>query len=387
MTYDAIVIGVGGMGSATVYHLAKRRASVLGLEQFNIGHDLGSSHGINRIIRLAYAEGSSYVPMLRRAYQLWRQIQRTAGEQLLYVTGGVDAGPEAGSIVQGSLRSCKEHRLRHELLDASMLHRRFPGYHLSSDLVAVYQPDAGFVLSERAIIAYVMAAQACGAEIHGLEPVKSWEVRRGRVTVTTEKGSYHARKLVITAGPWAAKVVPFLIEPRLAEPQRQVLIWTQPLRPHYFQLGAFPIFNMEVPVAGTLHRYYGFPIFAFPGFKLGKYHHLNEPADPDRMERKCDQRDEQVLREAIRRYFPDANGPTMAMKTCIFTNSVDEHFVIGPLPHSSQVLVAAGFSGHGFKFASVVGEILADLALEGASDRFDLSMFDLTHPRRSRGAP
>ena len=358
MVYDAIVIGVGGMGSATAYQLAKRGASVLALGQFNIGHDFGSSHGVNRIIRLAYSEGSSYVPLLRRAYQLWRRIQQVAGEQLLYVTGGVDAGPREGSIVQGGLLSCREHQLRHELLGSERLQRRFPGFRLPRDLVAVYQPDAGFIMSERAIIAFVTAAQALGATIHGLEPVRSWRVGRGRVAVKTD-----------------------LSKRRLAEPERQVLIWTHPLRPKYFQFGAFPIFNMEAPISGSMHRYYGFPAFSVPGFKFGKYHHLNESTDPDRMKRACGPKNERALRDAIVRYFPDANGPTMAMKACLFTNSPDEHFVIGTLPGCTRVIVAAGFSGHGFKFASVVGEIMADLALEGSSQRFDLSMFDLEHHR------
>jgi sarcosine oxidase len=381
MTYDVIVIGVGGMGSATAYHLSARGASVLGLEQFSIGHGLGSSHGVTRIIRLAYAEGSAYVPMLRRAYRLWRQIERTAGEQLLYVTGGVDAGPEDGAIIAGSVRSCREHRLKHELIDADELHRRFPGYRLPKNLVAVYQPDAGFVLSERAIVAYVCAAQARGAEIHGHERVRSWEERRGLVFVQTTRNTYQARRLVITAGPWASKVVPSLRRQRLAVPERQVMIWTQPKRPARFQVGTFPIFNMEAREGSRMARYYGFPVFGVPGFKLGKYHHLKEAVDPDRMDRECHPRDEFVLRSAIRRYFPDADGPTLSMKTCLFTNSPDEHFVIGPHPAYSRVVVAAGFSGHGFKFASVVGEVLADLALDGASTRFDLEMFALDHPR------
>lgn len=376
MTFDAIVLGVGGMGSATTYHLARRGARVLGLEQFNIGHDLGSSHGVTRIIRLAYSEGSGYVPMLRRAYTLWREIQRVAREQLLFITGGIDAGPEDGAIVRGSLQSCRDHRLRHEHLDAGALRRRFPGYRLPARLVGIYQPDAGFVLSERAIVAYVTAAQALGAEIHGLEHVRSWKVTRGRVVVTTDRGAYTARKLVITAGAWASQVVPYLRRRRLALPERQVMIWTQPRRPDNFALGVFPIFNMEVPEGNRMPRYYGFPVFGVPGFKFGKYHHRKELTDPSTMDRECHPRDEKLLREAIGRYFPDAAGPTLAMKTCLFTNSPDEHFVIGKHPEHERVVIAAGFSGHGFKFASVIGEILADLSLEGSAQHFDLTMFD-----------
>jgi sarcosine oxidase len=374
--FDAIVIGVGGMGSAAAYHLAKRGARVLGIEQFNIGHDLGSSHGVTRIIRLAYAEGSSYVPMLRRAFRLWREIQRVAKERLLFITGGIDAGPEDGAIVQGSLHSCRDHGLRYEQLDAEALRRRFPGYRLPAGLVAIHQPDAGFVLSERAIVAYIAAAQALGAEIHGLERVRSWKVERGRVLVRTDRATYSGRKLIVTAGAWASKVVPYLLRRRLAVPERQVLIWTQPRKPDRFALGAFPIFNMEVEERDQLSRYYGFPVFAVPGFKFGKYHHLHEVTDPATMDRECRPRDEALLRSAIQRYFPDGAGPTLAMKTCLFTNSPDEHFVIGKHPAHDRVVIAAGFSGHGFKFASVIGEILADLALEGRAEHFDLAMFD-----------
>jgi len=383
MKYDAIVIGAGSMGSATTYYLAKQGSRVLALEQFNIGHELGSSHGVNRIIRLAYAEDPAYVPLLRRAYKLWRQMESVSKERLLFITGGIDAGPPDGAIVQGSLKSCRQHRLKHEQWDSKELRRRVPGFHLPPGMTAIFQPEGGFLLSERAVIAYVTAAQALGAEVHARENVLRWEAERNRVVVHTERSSYIAARLVITAGAWAAKLVPHLRRRRLASPERQVLIWTQPRRPELFRLGAFPVFNMEAPEGNEMSRYYGFPIFGVPGFKLGKYHHRHEQVDPDRMDRECHPEDEAVLREAIQRYFPDADGPTMAMKTCLFTNSPDEHFVLDLHPDYPHVSIAAGFSGHGFKFASVVGEIMADFALAGQSRRFsDLSLFSITRQRR-----
>jgi sarcosine oxidase len=382
MKYDAIVIGAGSMGSATTYYLAKQGCRVLALEQFNIGHELGSAHGVNRIIRLAYAEDPAYVPLLRRAYKLWRQMERVSKERLLYITGGIDAGPPDGAIVQGSLKSCRLHRLKHEQWDSKQLRRRVPGFHLPQGMAAIFQPDGGFLLSERAVIAYITAAQALGAEIHAREKVLRWEASRNRVVVHTDRDSYIGARLVITAGAWAAKLVDGLRKRRLASPERQVLIWTQPLRPDLFRLGVFPVFNMEAPEANQMDRYYGFPIFGIPGFKLGKYHHRMEQVDPDRMDRECHPADEAVLRKAIQRYFPDANGPTMAMKTCLFTNSPDEHFVLDLHPDYTNVSIAAGFSGHGFKFASVVGEIMADFALAGQSQRFsDLSLFSMTRRR------
>jgi sarcosine oxidase len=368
--YDVIVIGVGGMGSATVYQLARRGVRVLGLEQFDIPHDRGSSHGINRIIRLAYFEHPSYVPLLRRAYELWRQIENLAGERLLVITGSVDAGHPSDDPVKGALLACSLHHLSHEVLDAAALRRRFPGYRLADDMVAVHQPDGGFVLSERAIVAYVMAAQDLGAEIRAREPVVSWESSEDHVEVRTAQGTYRAGRLIITAGAWASRLVPALA--RLAIPERQVLIWTQPLRPEYFRLGAFPVFNMRTPEG----HYYGFPVYGIPGFKLGRYHHRAERTDPDTVDREIHAEDEAALREGIRRYFPDADGPTMAMKTCMFTNSPDEHFILDRHPQHPNVCIAAGFSGHGFKFCSVVGEIMADLALEGGSGH-DLALFRL----------
>ncbi len=374
MTYDLIVIGVGGMGSATLYHAARRGLAVLGLEQFDIPHAQGSSHGVNRIIRLAYYEHPSYVPLLRRAYALWRDLENLAGERLLIVTGSVDIGRADSSTVQGSLLSCREHHLPHEVLDATSLRRRFAGYQLAADMVGVHQPDGGFVLCERCIVAHVAAAQALGAEVHGRERVLEWHDDDQGVSVTTTRGTYRARKLVVCAGAWARTMVPALRE--LAVPERQVMIWTQPLKPDYFRLGAFPVFNMEVPEG----RFYGFPVYGIPGFKVGKYHHRSERVDDaDAMDRECHPEDEEVLREGIARYFPDANGPTMAMKACMFTNAPDEHFIIDRLPDHPHVAVAAGFSGHGFKFCSVIGEIMTELALDGAT-RLDTSLFRLDRP-------
>jgi sarcosine oxidase len=370
-TYDVVVVGVGGMGSATVYQLARRGVRVLGLEQFDIPHELGSSHGISRIIRLAYAEDPRYVPLLRGAYELWRELENRAGERLLIITGGIDAGFEDSATVKGALRACAIHHLPHELLTAAALRRRFPGYRLRANMVGVYQPDAGFLLSERCIVAHVMAAQELGAEIHARERVIEWREAKKWLVITTNRGIYRAKKLVITAGPWARALVPELRH--LAVPERQVLIWTQPRRPEFFRLGSFPVFNMQAPEG----RFYGYPIYAIPGFKLGRYNHRRERVeDPDHMDRGCYPQDEEILRVPISRYFPDADGPTMGMRTCLFTNSPDEHFILDLHPEWPQVAIAAGFSGHGFKFCSVVGEIMSDLAVDG-STRWDINLFRL----------
>jgi sarcosine oxidase len=371
MTYDVIVVGIGGMGSATLYHLARRGLHVLGIERFDIPHELGSSHGQSRIIRLAYAEHPDYVPLLRRAYMLWHELEEHVGEKLLIVTGGIDAGAENSATVQGSIASCAIHDLPHGCLDAAALRRRFPGYRLAPDMVAVYQPDAGFLLPERCVLAHANAARRCGAEIHRGQRVLRWRAIDRGVEVETEEGSYRARKLVVAAGPWARTLLPMLSD--LAVPERQVMLWTRPLAPEHFRCGSFPVFNMEAPEG----RFYGFPMYGVPGFKIGKYNHRRERIDdPDRTDRVCHPSDEEVLREGIRRYFPDANGPTLDMKACIFTNSPDEHFILDILPDHPNVVVAAGFSGHGFKFCSVMGEIVADLVVAGRTDH-DIRLFRL----------
>ncbi|MBZ0278227.1 MAG: N-methyl-L-tryptophan oxidase [Anaerolineae bacterium] len=360
--YDVIVIGVGGMGSATVYELAKRGKKVLGLEQFDIPHTMGSSHGFTRIIRMAYFEHPDYIPLLRRAYELWHALERETGQTLLVTTGGLDAGLPESHVFKGSLYSCQVHGLPHEVLTGAEVNRRFPGYQLLPDMQAVFQPDAGFLLPEQCIIGFVQAAQALGAKVHGREPVLAWEPVGEGVQVRTARGTYTADRLVITAGAWAGKLLPQLAT--AAVPERQVLIWMQPHRPEWFTPRRFPVFILHAEEG----IYYGFPVHGIPGFKLGYYHHLKEVVDPDGFDRNAvTEQDEAVLRAASARYFPAANGPTLSLKTCMFTNSPDEHFILDRHPDYPQVSVAAGFSGHGFKFCSVIGEIMADLATTDSS--------------------
>ena len=374
--YDVIVLGLGGMGSATLFHLARRGVRVLGLERFNLVHEYGSSHGLTRIIRLAYWEHPTYVTLLRRAYEQWRELETLAGERLLHITGSVDAGAEAGPIFQGALRSSELHGLTHEVMDGAELHRRFPGYRLPKEIRCLYQPEGGFLLPERCDIAHIDQALARGAEVRCREPVLEWGAGGGRVWVRTAHGRYEAGRLIICAGPWASQLVPELAG--LAVPERQVLAWLQPSRPDYFRPDVFPVFNLEVEEG----RYYGLPSFLIPGFKFGKYHHRGEQVDPDTMNREPQPADEELLRTFARRYFPDAAGATLMLKACLFTNSPDHHFILDQHPEYPEVALAAGFSGHGYKFCSVIGEVMADLALDGQS-RHDTEFFRLTRFSRS----
>jgi sarcosine oxidase len=368
--FDVIVLGVGGMGSATVYQLARRGKRVLGLERFDIPNAMGSSHGLTRIIRLAYYEHPSYVPLLRRAYELWRELEQQTGERLLYITSSIDAGPAGSDCFAGSLRSAMLHNVPHDVLTGPEVNRRFPGYRLPADHFAVLQPDGGFLLSEQAIVTHVVAAQALGAEVHGRERVLEWQATADGVRIRTNRASYQADRLVVTAGAWAAVMLPEL--QRLAVPERQVLAWLQPTEPALFAAHHFPVFNLQVDEG----RFYGFPIHGVPGFKFGRYHHLSEQTTAESVDRECHLRDEAVLREFAAKYFPAGNGPTMSLRACLFTNTPDEHFIIDLHPRHSQLVIAAGFSGHGYKFCSVVGEILADLAVQG-STRHDIGLFQL----------
>jgi sarcosine oxidase len=365
--YDAVVVGVGGMGSSALYHLARRGKRVLGLERFDLAHEHGSSHGLTRIIRLAYFEHPDYVPLLRRAYELWRELQSEAGEQLLHITGIVEGGEH---ILEGVLRSCAEHDIAHEVLTGAELSKRFPAYRLPAGIEVAYQADGGFVVPERCIVAHVEGALACGATLRARERVLEWDERENGVRIRTDRGVVEAEQLVLTAGAWSDDVA------RLAagsvKPVRQVLAWFQPTRPELFTPERMPVFNLILDG----DHFYGFPAFGIPGVKVGRYERQGESGDPDRISREPTVADETRLRELTGRYLPDGAGPTVALKTCLFELSPDEHFIVDRHPSAPSAVVAAGFSGHGYKFCSVIGEILAELAIDGAT-RHDVELFRL----------
>ena len=376
--YDVVILGVGGMGSAAAYQVAKRGLSVVAIEQFEPGHDRGSSHGLSRIIRLAYFEHPSYVPLLHRAFALWRELEEESGERLLHVTGAIDAGPPGSRVVEGSLESCRVHHLRHELLSGRELYQRFPGYSLPDEYRAVFQPDGGFLEPERCIQAHVRLAERRGAMVRTGVRVRDWKQDGTGVVVVLDHEVIRAWHLVICAGAWTPKLVPSLAP--LLSPERQVVGWFGVSEPAAFALGSFPVFVMTTPDG----HFYGFPEHGVAGFKIGKYHHRSEPVDPDSMRRSSDEIDEAVLRDCVSSCFPGANGPLLRASTCIFTNTPDEHFIIDRLPGTPQALVVSACSGHGFKFCSVVGEIVADLVQDG-STQHDLSLFKLDRFAR-RGA-
>ena len=359
------------MGSATLYQLAKRGVKALGIEQFSIPHDMGSSHGLTRIIRLAYYEDPSYVPLLRRAYALWDELEREFGQQLFFQTGSIDMGPADGDVFSGSLRSCQENDLAHEVLDSVELQRRFPGYRLPAGTMALFQPQGGLLIPELCVQAHADLAVKRGAALHTGERVLGWDILADeRVRVRTDAASYTCEKLIISGGAWAYKLAPVLAG--AAVPERQVLIWLRPKRPEWFTPERFPVWNGELDEG----RFYGFPEFnpagSTPGMKFGRWHHRHEICDPDTVDRGVYPEDEALLRAFAERYLPDGAGETLNMAVCMFTNTADEHFVLDTVPGAPQVSIAAGFSGHGFKLASVVGEVMADLAQRGET-RHDIA--------------
>ncbi|SFR28800.1 sarcosine oxidase [Lentzea waywayandensis] len=363
MIYDVIVIGLGGMGSAAAYRLAQRGKRVLGLEKFTPVHAHGSSHGGSRITRQAYFEDPAYVPLLLRAHEMWDQIERDSGEHVFHRVGGVIVGdPDRGAIT-GSRASVEQFGLKHELLDASQLRERFPGMRPADDEIGLYEPGAGFVVPETAVRAHLALAQRAGADLRFEEPVTHWESGR----VTTARATYEAEHVVVCPGPWAPELlgdlgIPFEIE-------RQVQFYFTPdedFRDH-------PIYIWD-RADGT--NFYGFP--AHDGAVKVAFHSGGQICTPETIDRTVHAHEVEAMANATRSPMPGLAGTFQRAATCMYTNTADRHFVIA---REHDVTVACGFSGHGFKFVPVVGEILADLVIDGAT-RHPIGLFD---PARLRG--
>jgi sarcosine oxidase len=368
--FDVVVCGLGAMGSAALHQLARRGRRVLGIERFTPGHDRGSSHGQTRIIRLGYFEHPSYVPLLRRAYALWRELEQRCDRQFLHITGIAEIGRPDGALVQGTLASARLHDLRHDVLAAAQAMRRFPTLRLPPDYLTVLQPDGGYVEVETSIAASVALAQACGAEIRSGEGVRGIEPRAGAARVVCDSGTVEAGSVIVTAGPWADRLLPgFPVPLRVT---REVVAWFEPLDADSFSAGRFPVFIIE-----SRHgMHYGIPPHGGAGLKVAKHHHRDETVDPERYDRTVSAGDEALIRAAMAEHLPAGNGRLIDAKTCLYTMSPDGHFVIDRLPGSPEVIVASPCSGHGFKFAPVIGEILADLAI-GGTTAHDISRFRL----------
>jgi sarcosine oxidase len=368
--YDVIVAGLGAAGSATVHQLAQRGAAVLGLDRYSPPHGFGSSHGRSRIIREAYAEGSLYVPFVQRAYECWADLERQSGQTLFAQTGGLMIGPEDGPLVRGALTSAREHDLPHEVLSASEVHHRFPGLIPRLDMVGVWEPRAGVLFPERAIETQLMLATRAGAELRFEEPLAGWRKAGDNVEVTTPAGTYAASRLVLAAGAWTRSLLPDLDLPLVVE--RTVIYWFRPEpATDRFAPDRFPVFIFEI---SPDNLWYGFPDLG-EGVKAA-LHHQGESTDADTVRRAVGPEEVARIRAIVQSFMPDADGPLVDSAVCMYTNTPDGDFLIDFHPSHSSVLIASPCSGHGFKFSSAIGEILADLAMEGRS-RFDLAPFRL----------
>jgi monomeric sarcosine oxidase len=367
--YDVAIIGLGAMGSAAAHHLAARGARVVGLEQFTPAHDQGSSHGDSRIIRQAYFEHSSYVPLLRRAYELWEAAEAESGRHLLTLTGGLMIGRPEATTVAGTLLSAQTWGLEHEVLDAAAVRRRFPTFALADDEVAVHEERAGFVAPEETVRAHVDLARRHGADLRFAERVLRWDVRGDGVEVATATERFRADRLVVSAGAWAPQLLRLPIPMRV---ERQIMHWFAPdggTAP--FAADRHPVYVWE---DATGEQIYGFP--ARPGEDTAKvaFFHRPDPTDPDHVDRQVHPEEVREITRYVSTRLPALTRHVRAL-TCLYITTPDHHFVLGPHPDHPQVSVAAGFSGHGFKFTPVVGEILADLALQGGTSR-DITLFD-----------
>jgi sarcosine oxidase len=362
MSYDVIVVGLGAMGSAAAYRLAQRGARVLGLEAFGRAHELGSSGGLTRIIRLAYFEHPDYVPMLRAAWEMWPHIEAEAGVpgELIKVTGGLYIGRRGSAVLDGSLKSAQAHGLAHELLDVDEARRRFPALAVDDDMAALHEPLAGIVFPDKAIGTHLRLAERNGAAFHFEERVTGWESDGEGIRVTTALGSYSADRLVLAAGAWLPSLAPELQLPLTVE--RNVLFWFSPTgSPEIFEADRLPVWIAELD---DEHAYYGFPALPNQGVKVAR-HHGGAKVDPDVVDRHASAADEQPVRDFMSRYMPLANGPRLDSRVCMYTNTPDFNFILDLHPADDRVVVASPCSGHGFKFSNVIGSIVADLSLTG----------------------
>ena len=357
--YDAIVIGTGGVGSAAMYHLARRGVKVLGLDRFPPAHDRGSSHGRTRIIRQAYFEHSDYVPLLKRAYELWSELEQLQGKQLYREIGLLQIGPSDGVVVPGVLKSAAQHNLPVETFSPDDMRRQFPGFRVADERQGVLERRAGYLRVEDCVLAHLAAAEWHGAELKTGAAVVSWRAEGNGVMVNTDSAAFHADKLILTAGPWAGHLLRDLNIP--LEVRRKPQFWFACDDPRYHADNGCPAFLFETP--GGI--FYGFPNAENWGVKAA-CHSGGEPiVDPLALDRTLRPEDQSQIERFLAVHLPGVSHRVLHHEVCMYTMSPDEHFIVDRHPRWPQVCFAAGLSGHGFKFTSVLGEALADFALAG----------------------
>ena len=355
--WDVIVTGLGAMGSAAARELARRGLRVLGLDRYAPPHAHGSTHGRTRIIREAYFEHPAYVPLVQRAEALWKELEREVGEQLFVRTGGLMVGPERGALVRGARVSAERHGLPYELLTSSELRNRFPALAPEPQAVALLEPRAGVLFPEACVRALLRSAARDGAELRTTEPMLTWRVEGGAVRVATAVGEHVADRLVLALGPWLPE---FLNGAQIQLGiERQMQHWFAPRdRAEDFSPDSLPIALWET----SERMFYTIPDFG-DGVKIA-VHHDGESTDPQRVRRTISDQEDASARTLLERFLPDAAGELRDRAVCLYTNTTDGHFVIDRHPVHPEAIVASPCSGHGFKFATVVGEIVAKLTAD-----------------------
>lgn len=354
--WDAIVVGCGVMGAAASYNLAKRGLRVLNVERFGVNNKSGSSHGRTRIIRLAYYEDQRYVPLLRRAYDGWRDVESKSGKKLLQVTGGLMIGREGGELVSGVLKSARAYGLPHEVLSSSEVEGRFGIFTLTGEYMGVYEKDAGILFAEESVRAFVGLGSEAGCEFRFSEEVRDWKSETEGIEVETSSGVQTAPKLVLCAGAWNGRLLRGLVP---LQCERQVPFWFASAGED-FAPPKMPVFIMEED-KGVF--YYGIPDVGH-GVKVARSHG-GLVSEPDRVKRDVTDEDIRPVRDFVSRRLKRLDGTPLASTTCIYSNTPDTNFAVGLHPADPRVVVMSACSGHGFKFASVLGEVAADLATEG----------------------
>ena len=381
--YEYIVLGLGGFGSAAAYWLSRRAgAEVLGLEQFELGHVRGESQDHSRIIRLSY-HTPAYVELAKHAYRAWAQLEKDAGEQIVLKTGGLDFAPRVSAIpltnYSGSMDAAG---VSYEAIDAGEIMRRWPPFRLTEDIQGLFQPESGIAQAARGNAAHQRVAREQGATLRDRCRVDTIRPLNGEIEVVADGVEYRCRHLVIAAGSWSNQALaPFGIQLPLTVTQEQVTYFATP-RPADFQPGRFPIWIwMDDPC------FYGFPIFGEQGPKVGQDAGGREvTADTRTFE--PDQAALGRVQQFLGKYIPTALGPIIYTKTCLYTLTPDRDFVLDQLPGHPNVLLAIG-GGHGFKFASLIGRTLSELAIDGTTERniepfrIDRPLLQLADPPRN----
>ncbi|UTR05949.1 N-methyl-L-tryptophan oxidase [Alkalihalobacillus sp. LMS6] len=369
MQYDVLVVGAGSMGMAAGYFLAKSGKRVLLLDSSHPPHQRGSHHGETRIIRHAYAEGSLYVPFVLRAQELWTSLERESGKSLFLKTGVLSVGKEESKLVQGTLKSAEAYQLPLEVLNANDIHHRYPGVNVQPGYVGCFEPNSGVLRCEESIDAYRTLAESYGATIIGDTSVQDVEIHKDSVTVFTKTDTYNAHSLVVTSGAWAQEMLAKLDLTVPLTPLRKTFAWYNADERHYGS-EQFPAFAFETENG----LYYGFPSIDGAGLKVGR-HDGGVPVNPnhDLQPFGARKEDEEDLHTFLRHSLPKVGNLTYG-KTCLYTMTPDDRFIIDRHPRHEHVAIAAGFSGHGFKFSSAVGQALSQLIISGNTD-IDLSAF------------